>query len=575
MLAMKIGGGAKDQNETSVKELLIAVLTEERKISSLLETIVNHTHVNPTPLANNMHTAQSNLPVLPMILQTFSQAPNSGNANVDQIKSVIRQLAETETSLAQQISAVNSTGPYPNSVVQNNNNARMPNQALPLQQTNMNMNMNINPQARNISSGSNGPSLPQEHHRSGPIRPNVNNLNVIRPNHDKQPSRNPQYQQQQQLQLQQQHQQIQQQRQQQQIQQQQQIHLQQQQQQIQQQQHQIQQQQQQVQQQHQQQQHQQQPQEQQQQDQQTQHQQQQQEPMINMASLLPSNAKYTKEQKNKIQQFLRNQFNKQLPPDELSKRLNAYLQSDNLVEQKKQNDEAETISALLGLSGRNGPPAASPPSPPCPPLSSPISVTKKPQVPEQALIKPRPVHKNSASHLPPLVGKSTVGPIKPPADPRKEDPRPAPENENPLYPEGTLLRTFLKPTDMHLVTTFTYAVLSELEVAAFTWRDRRGNRRKLTMGYPGMACRYCKGGTGRTGRYFPSSVKTMADSKKTLFSVYDHLSSCQKCPNLVKKQLLHLFGKHIEEHNMRSKRHGSQRDFFRRVWNALHAKKPE
>ena len=504
-------------NEPSVKELLIAVLTEEKKISSLLETIVNgtssthahaHAHAVPPQQFNNRPLPSQNgipmsmsmsMPMIPMGFQGY--ASNATRSNIDQFKPVIQILAEAQTSLARNISAavgkINpGNGPLPNNapvhvhgLVQNKPRPVPPhpnqNQAsLPAAV----VNVTTQSQARDTSQNGSSPSQQdasistvQGNHDHAQQPPSDNNAGAKNNN--------------------------------------------------------------------------------------------------NIARFMAPAPKYSAGEKKKIQELLLAQHStKQLSPQDLDKLLNAYMQSEVL----QQNDEAETVAALLNLSGGQ-------------PDSNSADRTTRTTINQE-----EPLRKNATSQpqprgaARPLPSRKAAG-----ASTKKPSSTPAPGGTSSLvavagrpkdggdtkvieardtntytFPEGTLLRTFLKPTDMHLVTQFTYAILSELEVAYFTWRDRRGNRRKLTMGYPGMACRYCKGETGRTGRYFPSSVKTMADSKKTLFSVYDHLSCCQKCPTIVKKQLLQLFGEHVDEQGKKVKRHGSQRDFFRRVYNMLHSIKP-
>jgi len=152
------------------------------------------------------------------------------------------------------------------------------------------------------------------------------------------------------------------------------------------------------------------------------------------------------------------------------------------------------------------------------------------------------------------------------------DPDPEASGERPISPaqEPRLVKTFLDTTHRHLVTDFTYVVMTQLEIVTFDTRDRRGNRGKTKGGFPGLACLYCKGATGRTGRYFPTTIRTLADSKKTLFAVNRHLADCRKCPANLKKELHTLFCSHLQEKKEKRKRHGSQRAFFRRIWEVMH-----
>lgn len=123
------------------------------------------------------------------------------------------------------------------------------------------------------------------------------------------------------------------------------------------------------------------------------------------------------------------------------------------------------------------------------------------------------------------------------------------------------------PSDKRYTTSFTYFAMSQLQPCAFTEADRLGRRRGLEVGYAGLACRHCAGGYG-SGRFFPSSVKTMSDASKTLDVVFKHICKCKKCPPSVKKTLLDLRRAHESE---RAKMpFGNQRAFFTKIWMRLH-----
>ena len=123
------------------------------------------------------------------------------------------------------------------------------------------------------------------------------------------------------------------------------------------------------------------------------------------------------------------------------------------------------------------------------------------------------------------------------------------------------------PTDKRYTTAFTFHLMSQLQPCTFTEADRLGRRRGLEVGYAGLACRHCVGGYG-SGRFFPSSVKTMSDASKTLDVVYKHMCKCKKTPPKVKNALLDFRRFHDSE---RSKMpFGNQRVFFTKIWCRLH-----
>jgi len=123
------------------------------------------------------------------------------------------------------------------------------------------------------------------------------------------------------------------------------------------------------------------------------------------------------------------------------------------------------------------------------------------------------------------------------------------------------------PSDKRSTTSFTYHLMLQTTPCVFTEADRLGRRRSLRIGFSGLACRHCFGVYG-SGRFFPSSVKTMADASKTLDVLYKHVMRCAKCPDNVKTVLMNLREIHDTERSRMP--FGSQRAFFAKVWNRLH-----
>ena len=128
------------------------------------------------------------------------------------------------------------------------------------------------------------------------------------------------------------------------------------------------------------------------------------------------------------------------------------------------------------------------------------------------------------------------------------------------------------PEDKAYSTAFSYHLLSQMQPCVFTEADRLGKRKGLPPGFPGLACRHCFGGYG-SGRFFPSSIKTLSDTSKTLNVLHNHMMRCRKCPPDVRETLEKLRGSHDEE---RAKmKFGSQKAFFARIWDRLHGNKQD
>jgi hypothetical protein len=123
-----------------------------------------------------------------------------------------------------------------------------------------------------------------------------------------------------------------------------------------------------------------------------------------------------------------------------------------------------------------------------------------------------------------------------------------------------------------LVTGFTYAVICQFVKATFAETDRKGNRSKIPIGYFGFKCKHCEGKGVRTGRYFPSSLKSFADPMKSLQPMHRHLMKCKKCPYDTKSFIDRWHGRHeMELKGLKSKRNeGGQISFYRQIWKSLH-----
>ena len=127
------------------------------------------------------------------------------------------------------------------------------------------------------------------------------------------------------------------------------------------------------------------------------------------------------------------------------------------------------------------------------------------------------------------------------------------------------------PEDEKVATQFSFYLLGQMQMCVFTEADRLGKRKGLPPGFPGLACRHCFGGYG-SGRFFPSSIKTLSDTSKTLNVLFNHMMRCRKCPQDVRNTLEKLRKVHDEQ---RAKmKFGSQKAFLARIWDRLHDNDP-
>jgi DNA-directed RNA polymerase subunit RPC12/RpoP len=127
--------------------------------------------------------------------------------------------------------------------------------------------------------------------------------------------------------------------------------------------------------------------------------------------------------------------------------------------------------------------------------------------------------------------------------------------------------SLLNEADKPYATDFSYLLMDQMQPCVFTEADRLGKRKGLPPGFPGLACRHCFGGYG-SGRFFPSTIKTLSDTSKTLNVLHNHMMRCRKCPAEIKERLERQRVSHDDE---RAKmKFGSQKAFFGRIWERLH-----
>jgi len=181
---------------------------------------------------------------------------------------------------------------------------------------------------------------------------------------------------------------------------------------------------------------------------------------------------------------------------------------------------------------------------------------------------------NAVADLKSHGGPATMPSLDPPEE--AEDARMAkdkasgePPEANKTATERSLAETaqLVLPEDEACSTTFSFQLIGQMQPCVFTEADRLGKRKGLPAGFPGLACRHCFGGYG-SGRFFPSSIKTLSDTSKTLNVLHNHMMRCRKCPEEVRTSLEKLRKTHDEERG--KMKFGSQKAFFARVWTRLH-----
>lgn len=122
--------------------------------------------------------------------------------------------------------------------------------------------------------------------------------------------------------------------------------------------------------------------------------------------------------------------------------------------------------------------------------------------------------------------------------------------------------------DRHLVPDTLMAALAQMRPCQVTADDRIGRCKNHQIGFVGMCCKHCGGKAGKPGygRYFPSSIRSLAQVDSCQHIVKHVASTCQQCPPEIRSTVLRL--QQLE--NTERIRYGSRKMFFRRVWARLH-----
>lgn len=128
----------------------------------------------------------------------------------------------------------------------------------------------------------------------------------------------------------------------------------------------------------------------------------------------------------------------------------------------------------------------------------------------------------------------------------------------------TVTKPLVLPEDESQIAGFIYLVMKQLQPCRFTEADR--NKRRLKdVGCIGVECKHCAGQVdGR--KFFWSSVSAV---ESNFVSVHTHMMECKAISKELKEELAHLKTLR-KEHTSRLKT-GSQKAFFARVWERLHA----
>lgn len=126
--------------------------------------------------------------------------------------------------------------------------------------------------------------------------------------------------------------------------------------------------------------------------------------------------------------------------------------------------------------------------------------------------------------------------------------------------------------DRDLVPDALFVAMSQMKICHLTQADRVGCYKSRDLGFVGMCCKHCGGQPG-FGRYFPNSVRSLAQTT-TSQTILKHIGSkCRFCPTETRNAVLDLQRQQAVREGLATgrPRYGSRKIFFQRVWARLHA----
>lgn len=126
-------------------------------------------------------------------------------------------------------------------------------------------------------------------------------------------------------------------------------------------------------------------------------------------------------------------------------------------------------------------------------------------------------------------------------------------------------------SDRDLIPDPLFVAIAQMKPCSLTEADRVGCYKGRPLGFTGMCCRHCGGQPG-FGKYFPETVRSLAQTT-TSQTILKHIGSkCRFCPSHIREAVLELQRQQVikETSNSGRPRYGSRKVFFQRLWSRLH-----
>ena len=125
--------------------------------------------------------------------------------------------------------------------------------------------------------------------------------------------------------------------------------------------------------------------------------------------------------------------------------------------------------------------------------------------------------------------------------------------------------------DRDLVPDCLFVAMAQMKPCRLQSADRVGCYKSRDIGFVGMCCMHCGGQPG-FGRYYPNSVRSLAQTT-TSQTILKHIGGkCQFCPPEIREAILELQRHQAVREGFPTgrPRYGSRKIFFQRIWHRLH-----
>eukprot|EP00521_Asterionellopsis_glacialis_P008348 CAMPEP_0195290928 /NCGR_PEP_ID=MMETSP0707-20130614/6592_1 /TAXON_ID=33640 /ORGANISM="Asterionellopsis glacialis, Strain CCMP134" /LENGTH=297 /DNA_ID=CAMNT_0040351111 /DNA_START=75 /DNA_END=968 /DNA_ORIENTATION=- len=131
----------------------------------------------------------------------------------------------------------------------------------------------------------------------------------------------------------------------------------------------------------------------------------------------------------------------------------------------------------------------------------------------------------------------------------------------------------VKKEDRELVPDALFLAMAQMQPCQLTEADRVGCYKEREVGFTGMCCKHCGGQPG-FGKYFPATLRSLAQTT-TSQTILKHVAQrCRFCPPEIREAIAKLQKENVvsPKHSPGNgrPRYGSRKVFFQRIWNRLH-----